>query len=88
MLKSPRVAMETSRSLTCKGRDLMRSEWEEEEAAWVGARSSVAAGTGLEEDLWAGGRPEYLLRHAHPSAAGKPSLGGGYGEIRNTSSAP
>lgn len=35
MLKSPGVAMETSRSvfLTCKGRDLMRSEWEEEEAA-------------------------------------------------------
>lgn len=75
MLKSPRVAMETSRSvfLTCKGRDLMRSEWEKEEAAWVGARNSVAAGTGLEGDLWAGGRPEYLLRHAHPSAAGKPS---------------
>lgn len=59
MLKSPRVAMETSRSvfLTCKGRDLMRSEWEKEEAAWVGARSSVAAGwvsketCGLEDAL-------------------------------------
>lgn len=35
MLKSPGVAMETSRSvfLTCKGGDLMRSEWKEEEAA-------------------------------------------------------
>lgn len=83
MLKSPGVAMETSRSvfLTCKGRDLMRGEW---------GRGRGCVGRGKELCIGGGDpsrRRQACGRHDAPNLSSgtptpaqlerKPSWGGG-----------